>query len=85
MNSYLIKLGIGVVGTLVSSASLLFYMMKIAGNKFINNEVCPFTTAINNTRSSGYILADFLIDNFSDRFINLIGFSLGTMVIYYCL
>lgn len=44
------------------------------GKAFLDN---PFTEAIKNSKITGKYLAELLIRNFRDNFINLVAFSLG--------
>jgi len=58
--------------------------MKLFNNtkKSVSN---PFFEALNNTGSTGRLLAECLIKNFADRKVTLVGFSMGTEVIRCCL
>lgn len=63
----------------------MFLIVKEILDYVVLGDKMPFTKAYDEAEITGYCLADFLIDHFSDRFINLVGFSLGTRVIYCCL
>ena len=52
---------------------------------FTKSQADTFGMAFNEAEKTGIYLAEFLIEHFSDRFVNLVGFSLGTRVIYCCL
>jgi hypothetical protein len=50
-------------------------------NRFTAN---PFFEAYNEAKVAGIYLAELIIEHFSDRFINIVGFSLGTQVLLCC-
>jgi len=82
MGQYIGQLGMKIVsnpltfaGGMVSVASNLFSFAMGAVNEYKNN---PFKEAERNSEITGRYLAEILIRCFSDRFVNLVGFSLGT-------